>query len=628
MKAPEIFFVGGEPVPDSEFGTALAGVMYVEKYGPDVPSGQPPVVLVHGGAAQGTDWLVTPDGRPGWASLLVDAGHTVYVVDRPGHGRSPYHPSFGPRGPVLGDSFLRPIFTPPALGPDAHPTAYKHTQWPGGKEIGDPTYDQFLSSKEAIYLDAPAAQRREGAAIAELLRQVGPAIVIAHSAGGPPSWVAADLEPDNVLAFVALEVLGPVFSDEPGRELPWGLTAVPLTFDPPVSNPEELGVTPHPLPTPGPVPLLLPTAPVRLANIAEFPIAVVTAEASVFRLFDDHLVTFLTRLGCDADRVRLEDHGVHGNSHGFIQELNNTEALGVVTGWLAERGLTVPVRREAYPTAARVRLEDLVGKVAVVTGGASGIGKGIARVFTKHGATVVLADRPGEALTAAAAELGATAVAADVTDAASVQALADAVIERFGKVHVVVNNAGVGPIVSFDDLTLDDFRWVLDVNLWGVINGTKTFLPLIESHREGGYIVNTASLAGLTVVPGASAYSASKFGVVAFSEALAQELALKESPVGIAVITPALVDTNIVAASHQRPSVIAKDAAAEDVPLPPGRVIQPEEVGRLVVEALSDGEFYIITHPEFLPVTEARHAAIEQAHIRAAASNAPLPTMK
>jgi hypothetical protein len=88
------------------------------------------------------------------------------------------------------------LFTPPALGPDAHPTAYKHTQWPGGTEVEDATYDQFLSSKEAIYLDAPAAQRREGAAIAELLRQVGPAIVMAHSAGGPPSWVAADLAPD------------------------------------------------------------------------------------------------------------------------------------------------------------------------------------------------------------------------------------------------------------------------------------------------------------------------------------------------------------------------------------------------------------------------------------------------
>jgi pimeloyl-ACP methyl ester carboxylesterase len=347
MRAPEIFFVGGEPVPGQGFGTALAGAMYVEKYGPDVPSEQPRVVLVHGGGAQGTDWLVTPDGRPGWTPLLVEAGHTVYVVDRPGHGRSPYHPSFGPRGPVLGDSFLRRLFTPPALGPDAHPTACKHTQWPGGTEVGDATYDQFLSSKEAIYLDAPAAQRREGAAIAELLRQVGPAILMAHSAGGPPSWVAADLAPEKVLAFVALEVLGPVFGDEPGRELPWGLTAVPLTFDPPVSSPEELAVTPHPSPTPGPIPLLLPTAPVRLANIAEFPIAVVTAEASVFRLFDDHLVTFLTRLGCDADRVRLEDHGVHGNSHGFIQELNNTEALGVVTGWLAERGLTAPVRHDA-----------------------------------------------------------------------------------------------------------------------------------------------------------------------------------------------------------------------------------------------------------------------------------------
>ena len=340
MKAPQIFFLPGVPVEGSPLGTSLAGTMYVERYDPDIAS-SPPVVLVHGGGAHGSDWLTTPDGRPGWAPLLVEAGHTVYVVDRPGHGRSPYHPSYGPRGPVLGDGVLNPIFTPPPLGPGAHPTAYKHTQWPGTAKVGDSTYDQFLSNKEAVYVDAAGAQQREGNALAELLRQTGPAIVMAHSAGGPPAWLAADLTADNVLAFVALEVLGPVFGNEPGRELPWGLTAVPLTFDPPIASPQDLAVTIHPLPEPGPIPLLLPTADTKLSQLSRFPIAVVTAEASVFRLFDAHLVTLLTHLGCDVDGLRLEDHGVVGNGHGFIQELNNAEALGVITTWLAGRNIGV-----------------------------------------------------------------------------------------------------------------------------------------------------------------------------------------------------------------------------------------------------------------------------------------------
>ena len=121
--------------------------MYVEWEAPaSSRASGPPWVLVHGGGGQGTDYLTTPDGRLGWSRLLVEQGHTVYVVDRPGHGRSPFHPDvLGPIGPQMGAQVLRPIFVPPAEGPDSHPSAALHTQWPGGREPGDPVYDQWLA---------------------------------------------------------------------------------------------------------------------------------------------------------------------------------------------------------------------------------------------------------------------------------------------------------------------------------------------------------------------------------------------------------------------------------------------------------------------------------------------------
>ena len=147
-------------------------------------------------------------------------------------------------------------------------------------------------------------------------------------------------------------------------------------------------------------------------------------------------------------------------------------------------------------------LADLQGKVAVVTGGASGIGKGIAGALLGEGMQVVIADVEKPVLEATAAELGAVGIHTDVGDAASVQALADETLERFGAVHVVCNNAGVGPVGWMADTTLDDWRWLIDVNLWGVIHGVTTFLPILERNAEGGRIVNTGSLAGLVPTPG------------------------------------------------------------------------------------------------------------------------------
>jgi pimeloyl-ACP methyl ester carboxylesterase len=332
------FWVGMDPVP-GPLGTVMKGPMFVEWEAPEDPLPGPPWILVHGGGGQATDYTVTPDGRPGWSRLLVAQGHTVFVVDRPGHGRSPHHPDvLGPMGPQLGYEFLRPIFVPPPEGPDSHPTAHLHTQWPGGREVGDPIYDQCLCTAGPMLADPTAMHALERDRLAELLEMVGPAIVVTHSAGGPGTFAGVDAAPDQVAALIAIETLGPPFVKLPamGLDMDWGLACVPIAYDPPVSDPSELRTVTEERADLGPIPLTLQREPPRrLANLSRFPIAVVTAEASMFLLTDRHLVEFLAQGGCDVELVRLADHGVHGNGHAMMLELNNAAALGVITAWAA-----------------------------------------------------------------------------------------------------------------------------------------------------------------------------------------------------------------------------------------------------------------------------------------------------
>ncbi|HUA48837.1 MAG TPA: hypothetical protein VMA77_26625 [Solirubrobacteraceae bacterium] len=319
------FWVGLSDRVEGPLGAVLRGPMYVEWEAPagSGPSG-PPWVLVHGGGGQGTDYLTTPDGRLGWSRLLVKQGHTVYVVDRPGHGRSPFHPDvLGPMGPQVGAEALRPIFVPPPDGPDSNPWAALHTQWPGGRAPGDPIYDQWLAPSGPMLASWADMHALEQARLAELLEMVGPAILVTHSAAGPGTFLGADARPERVAALIAIEVLGPPFAKRPemGLDLAWGLASAPLTYDPPPTDPSELRDGPAR----------------RLPNLSRFPIAVVTGEASMFRFFDADLVAFLVQAGCDVELVQLADHGVHGNAHGIMIERNNVETLGVLTGWVERR---------------------------------------------------------------------------------------------------------------------------------------------------------------------------------------------------------------------------------------------------------------------------------------------------
>lgn len=262
-------------------------------------------------------------------------------------------------------------------------------------------------------------------------------------------------------------------------------------------------------------------------------------------------------------------------------------------------------------------MTDIEGRVAVVTGGASGIGRGIAEALLEQGAEVVLADISAEGVEATAAELGATGFRVDVTDAAAVQQLANDVIERHGRVDIIVNNAGVGPEGRFDRLTLEDWHWIMDVNFFGVVNGVQAFLPHLRQNPAGGHIVNTASMSVFFDFPGLGAYTASKQAVVGLSRVLAAELAEDGLPIGVTVLPPGPVRTNIKDSLKHRPAHHQGGLADVDLEASPNadqlRWMAPLEAGRVVSRAILNNDFWALTHPEWWPIVAERNTADQAA---------------
>lgn len=267
-------------------------------------------------------------------------------------------------------------------------------------------------------------------------------------------------------------------------------------------------------------------------------------------------------------------------------------------------------------------MRELSGKVAVVTGAASGIGLALAQRFAADGMKVVMADieqhalaREAEALAEAGVEV--LTVPTDTSIEAEVEELAAATLERFGAVHVVCNNAGVGSRgLTLWDLPRRDFEWVLGVNLWGVLHGIRAFLPHLRLQDEG-HIVNTASVSALYYRPRMAPYNASKAAVLALSETLAFELAAEGSHVGVSVLCPSWVRTNISTAVRNLPERLAyeltTEQAAEMTEYKAKRrqqlrdeAIDPEDVAVQVRDAIVENRFYVITHPESVPEVQAR----------------------
>ncbi len=251
-------------------------------------------------------------------------------------------------------------------------------------------------------------------------------------------------------------------------------------------------------------------------------------------------------------------------------------------------------------------MKDVDGKTAFITGGASGIGFGMARAFLKAGMKVAMADIRQDHLDAAASTLQGSNlpyhfIRLDVTDREAVARAADETERIFGKVHVVCNNAGVGANAPIDAADWEDWDWVLGVNLGGVVNGVKTFVPRIKSHGEGGHIVNTSSMAGIIPLTATGGiYAASKFAVRGLTDSL--RLALGQYNIGVSVLCPGLVHTNIMDGEKSRPERFK--AKTQHPPRWSGASsanagMDPLEMGERVLRGIRRNDAYILTHGEF-----------------------------
>ncbi|HXG18062.1 MAG TPA: SDR family NAD(P)-dependent oxidoreductase [Methylomirabilota bacterium] len=266
-------------------------------------------------------------------------------------------------------------------------------------------------------------------------------------------------------------------------------------------------------------------------------------------------------------------------------------------------------------------MQDLAGKVAVITGGASGIGLATARSLAREKMRIVLADIEQGPLDTAVAEIQGLGgeclgVKTDVGDLTQVQALADRTWERFGGAQLVFNNAGVAVFGPIQEMKHADWEWVIRVDLWGVIHGVEAFVPRMIAQNQGGHIVNTASFAGLVPNQGLGVYCVAKYGVVALTECIARDL--KPHGIGASVLCPMILSTNINRSERNRPAepggaeARRRQTSAEQQNMR-GRVLPPELAAEKVVKAVKNNELYIHTHEEAREFIRRRFERIDKA---------------
>jgi pimeloyl-ACP methyl ester carboxylesterase len=300
-------------------GTILVGQTFVQYLKPQQKRHRFPIVLIHGGAGQGTHYMGI-GGNAGWAHYFVQAGYDTYILDRVGHGRAIYHPdALGPISPVFNYASITTDFKRAAVDPNR--------RWSGTADVGDPLIDQFQAGQNSTPTDNALAQKLWARGGGELLDKIGPAIVMVHSAGGPFSWLIANERPGMVKAILNVEGASPLL---PGA---WPLTAVPLVYDPPATDPAQFvmkevaasdGGAAYRIQTDGSVK--------RLKNLQGIPIAYIVAERSTRRA--EPVVAFLKQAGCDAEALNLKEKGIFGNGHFMMLENNRKQVFEVIRGWL------------------------------------------------------------------------------------------------------------------------------------------------------------------------------------------------------------------------------------------------------------------------------------------------------
>lgn len=340
IRGRSFFYVGGNYAgsPGKEI---MQGQMYVEKWQPKQVKQPYPLVLIHGAAQTATNWMMTPDGRKGWAEHFLELGYVVYMVDQPARGRSAWHPDVNGKLRMYTAPQIEQLFTASAnLG--NWPQAKLHTQWPGSGRRGDATFDAFYATQVESLLSDAETQTLNQAAGAALLDKIGPAILVTHSQSGPLGWVIAESRPQKIKAIVSIEPSGPPFHNNATgnpKARAWGVTDIPLTYEPAVTAPEQIATKVQASPDgEGLIACTLQADPPRqLVKFRQLPILVTVSESSYHAPYDHCTASYLKQAGAPVDFIRLPERGIRGNGHMVMLEKNNLEVANFLHQWMVSK---------------------------------------------------------------------------------------------------------------------------------------------------------------------------------------------------------------------------------------------------------------------------------------------------
>ncbi|KAF2122649.1 Alpha/Beta hydrolase protein [Lophiotrema nucula] len=336
----EFFYAGGEYV-NIRVGNSTAQYMinqiYVEKLIPPHPSQPHPIIFIAGAGQTGTNFLETPDGRPGWASYFLDQGYTIYLTDQPSRGRSPWHPGIGSMY-IPCTATIENLFTATSSH-DLWPQSKLHTQWPGTGKVGDPGFDALYASQVQLQADRLISEETNAKSYTALLDKIGKSYLLTHSQAGGYGWRVGDARPDLVKGIIALEPPGPPFENEPpfeGRERTWGITDLEVQYDPPAGpNATDLQLTTRQTKDDQHTECILQTYPAkRLKNLAKIPVLIITAEASFHAPYDYCTVDYMRQAGVSVEYADLGQEGINGNGHMMFMEKNSIEIAERLLRWL------------------------------------------------------------------------------------------------------------------------------------------------------------------------------------------------------------------------------------------------------------------------------------------------------
>jgi pimeloyl-ACP methyl ester carboxylesterase len=328
--------------------TRYFGQMYVEYQIPSDATQPYPIILVHGGSRTGADYLMTPDGRPGWRDFFLRRGYPVYVVDQVARGRSPYIDNVYGEARYQTYDFVMQRFAA-SENYNLWPQAERHTRWPGNAEPSDPAFDNYYAGGIGSMQNREMQNQMNIDALALLLDRVGPSVVVVHSQSGAYGWPLIQARPELVKALVALEPSGPPvygiafhgppewFSDA-GALKPWGLTITPMEYEPALNSPDDLQFVQQETPdAPDKIRCWMQAAPARqLPKFENSPILIVESEASFYAPYNHCTVKYLEQAGVSASYVKTQDQGLPGGGHMFMVELDSDGVAQIVQDWLEE----------------------------------------------------------------------------------------------------------------------------------------------------------------------------------------------------------------------------------------------------------------------------------------------------